>query len=423
MTGIDKSRPEVWFLTSEIEGERAGSFRQERWARVFLDAGAVIRVFNVQGATGLTDRTFGSREEFDAFRSECRATARPAASVREGWYVGIVRSLKHLLLADFYLPNILKLVVAGRAGLDDGRSVVIFSSSPPFPLAAAGYFLKRLYPKQVRLAIDMRDAWALHTSLGGVRPIKRAIERTVLRAADFVSTVSFGLAREFRDRYGVQVEVLYNVATHYFEPPHPGAMDWLALNPALAPERRRFVYTGSTPAGFYDLRAIADGVVALRRSCPDVADQIQLVFVGACQEMRHEAEEAGVTDDDIVFVPHVPHKTATAIQQAADALLFLAYDGEDNKGVVSTKFFEYLALKKPVLPLGLRYGSDVDQLLESLCGVSFRILTADDVSAILGRLANDGTTALPVLTSDKDLIPLFAAYQTYAKQVLKVLQS
>lgn len=423
MTSIDTTRPEVWFLTSEIEGERAGSFRQERWARVFLEAGAVIRIFNVQGATGLIDRTFDNRDAFDAFRADCRAKARPAASVREGWYVGAVRALKHLLLADFYLPNILKLLSLGRAGLKNGRRVVIFCSSPPFALAAAGYVLKRLFPKQVVLAVDMRDAWALHTSLGGIKPVKRAIERTVLRLADVVSTVSFGLAREFRDRYGVHVEVLYNVATHYFEQPDPAPVDWLALNPALTPGRQRFIYTGSTPTGFYDLGAIARGVVALRRSRPDLADRVQLVFVGACHEMRREAEQAGVTHDDIAFVAHVPHKTATAIQQAADALLFLAYDGEDNKGVVSTKFFEYLALQKPVLPMGLRKGSDVDQLLTRLCGTSFQLLSSDDVCAMLSRLAEEGPAPLPVLKSETDLLPLFTSYRTYADGILKASQS
>lgn len=407
-------------MTSEIEGERAGSFRQERWARVFLDAGATIRIFNVQGAAGLTDRTFDSREAFEAFRSHCRSTARPTASVREGWYVGAVRALKHLLLADFYLPNILQLLALGRAGLVDGQQVVLFCSSPPFALAAVGHILKRLFPKQVLLAVDMRDAWALHTSLGGVKPVKRAIERTVLQRADYVSTVSYGLAREFHDRYGVQVEVLYNVATHYFDQPDRTPVDWQDLNPALTPGRQRYVYTGSTPAGFYDLGAIARGVAALRQSRPDLAGRIQLVFVGACNEMRREAEQAGVSHDDIAFVAHVPHKTATAIQQAADALLFLAYDGEDNKGVVSTKFFEYLALRKPILPMGLRGGSDVDQLLTRLCGTSFRLLSSDDVRATLGRLAEEGPAPLPVLKSEAELLPLFSAYRTYAEGILKV---
>lgn len=422
MTAIT-DRPEIWFFTSEIEGERAGSFRQDRWAKVFLDAGAIIRIFNVQGTTGLTDRTFESREAFDAFRAHCRATARPTASVREGWYVGLVRSLKHVSLADFYLPNILSLLFRARSGLRDGRRVIVFGSSPPFPLAAAGYLLKRWAPGQVLLAVDMRDAWALHTSLGGIKPVKRAIERTVLRAANFVSTVSFGLAGEFRSRYGVHVDVLYNVATHYFEQRVTGSLDWQALNPGLTPGRARYVYTGSTPVGFYDLGAIARGTAALRASRPDLADCIQLVFVGACDEMRREAELAGVTHADIAFVQHVSHKTATAIQQAADALLFLAYDGEDNKGVVSTKFFEYLALKKPILPMGLRRGSDVDQLLERLCGSSIRLISSEDVAVALGDLAEEGTAVLPALKSEADLLPLFAAYRAYAERILEASRS
>ena len=71
--------PEVWFFTSEVEGERAGSFRQARWADVFLEAGARTRIFNVQGALHLNEQAFERPEDFIAFRDLCRKTARPAA--------------------------------------------------------------------------------------------------------------------------------------------------------------------------------------------------------------------------------------------------------------------------------------------------------------------------------------------------------
>lgn len=411
--------PEVWFCTSEIEGERAGSFRQARWAHVFLEAGARIRIFNVQGALHLTEQACDTLEAFTAFRDHCRTTTRPAASVREGWYVGAVRAVKHLILADFYLPNILKLLFSARSRLADGRRVVLFASSPPFALAFAGWLLKTWFPKQVTFVVDMRDAWALHTSLGGIRPLKRAIEKMVLRRAQHVSTVSYGLAGEFSARYGVSVDVLYNVATHYFDAPAPADVDWTALNPALANDRLRLVYTGSTPVGFYDLGAIARSAVRLRQSHPALADRVQMVFVGACDEMRREAAAAGVTQDDIAFIGHVPHRLATAIQQAADGLLFLAYDGEDNKGVVSTKFFEYLALGKPVLPMGIRPGSDVDRLLRRLCGASLILLSETDISAELQRLAGDGLGSLPRLESGAALMPLFEAYRGFADRVLE----
>lgn len=411
--------PEVWFFTSEVEGERAGSFRQARWADVFLEAGARTRIFNVQGALHLNEQAFERPEDFIAFRDLCRKTARPAASVREGWYVGTIRALKHLFLADFYLPNILKLLVSARAQLADGRRVVLFASSPPFALAFAGWLLKSWFPKQVTFVVDMRDAWALHTSLGGIPPLKRAIEKMVLRRAQHVSTVSYGLAEEFSARYGVSVEVLYNVATHYFEPPEPEEVNWAALNPVLASDRLRLVYTGSTPVGFYDLGTIARSAVLLRQLHPELADRIQMVFVGACDEMRREAAVASVTHDDIAFISHVPHKLATAIQQAADGLLFLAYDGEGNKGVVSTKFFEYLALGKPVLPMGIRPGSDVDQLLKRLCGHSLVLLAETDISAELKRLADNGLGSLPRIASEDELMPLFEAYRGFADRVLE----
>ena len=58
---------EVWFLTSELEGERASSFRQERWCRIFLEAGAALRIFNLRGAFDHSDSRVANVEEMLAF--------------------------------------------------------------------------------------------------------------------------------------------------------------------------------------------------------------------------------------------------------------------------------------------------------------------------------------------------------------------
>lgn len=421
MAGTPDTR-EIWFLTSEIEWERAGSFRQERWAQVFLGENARVRFFNVQGATHLSELPFDDLAQFNDFRDRIRGTARLAASVREGWYVGLLRSIKHLLLVDFYLPNILRLIRTARERLKDGRRVVIFASSPPFAVAGAGWLLKLLHPHQVILVVDMRDAWALHDSLGGLRPLKRAIERRVLRDAAMVSTVSVGLSEEFNSLYHCKVDVLYNVATHCAEPAAT-PIDWSALSPLLRADSLKFVYTGSTPVGFYDVGAFARAVAGLRRRSPELADRVQFLFVGACAEVKREAAAAGVADTDVIFVPLVPQKTALALQHAADAVVFLAFDGENNRGVVTTKFFEYLALRKPILPFGIRRGSDVDRLLEDLCGESRILISADQIEAELFEVASKGVGALPRLASPAGLTPLFSAYRDFARRVLDLLHA
>ena len=101
---------EAWFLTSELESERASSFRQERWCRIFLEAGATLRLFNLRGAIDHSDTVCVDEQSLLDFRRVGVARYRgPQASVREGWIVRLLRRVKHLLLADLYLPNVIKL--------------------------------------------------------------------------------------------------------------------------------------------------------------------------------------------------------------------------------------------------------------------------------------------------------------------------
>ena len=411
---------EIWFLTSELEGERASSFRQERWCRIFLDAGARIVIFNVQGAFGLTETRCANEREFSAFRRERLAKTRPTSSVREGMAVRLARRIKHLFLVDLYLPNVVKLVwrchrlLKARFG-----PVAVMASSPPFSVAIAGAILKHLHGDKVVLSVDMRDAWALHSALGGIRPVKRGIERRVLRRADHVTTVSYGLAEEFDRMYGVRVGVMYNVATHYLDAAPAVSIELTSVSPDIDGGRVQWVYTGSTPEGHYDVISIVGAVALMRQKHPALADRVQLVFVGACDEVRREAERQRIARRDIVFVPHVPHAVARSIQASAQALLFLAHHGEGNRGVVSTKLFEYLCLGRPVLPVSLYRSSDVDRLLQRYCGTSVNVHTAEEIMQIFAQVASDGPNTLPVLLDAARVRELVDDYRTQAHIILR----
>lgn len=410
---------EVWFFTSELEGERASSFRQERWCRIFLETGSRIRIFNLRGAFGLTDAQCANEAQLMDFRRCSLAAARPMASVREGLVVRLIRRVKHLLLVDLYLPNVIQLLFHAHRLLQQRQEkVVLMASSPPFSVAVVGALLKRWHGDKLVFAVDMRDAWALHNALGGIKWIKRRIERAVLRRADHVSTVSKWLANEFQETYGVSVGVMYNVATHYLDAEPAPSIEWAEVSNETSETRLKLVYTGSTPEGHYDLKSIVSGVVALRSRRPDLADRIQLVFIGACNEVRREAVLQGVTTGDMVFIPHLPHKVVRSIQAKADGLLFLAHHGEGNKGVVSTKLFEYLCLGQPVLPLSLHAGSDVDQLLRHYCGMSLNALSVNEIMGVLVAVADGGMGALPQLQQVDRVKELIDDYRRHAQHLL-----
>jgi glycosyltransferase involved in cell wall biosynthesis len=408
---------EAWFFTSELQGQRAGSFRQERWCRLFLEAGVRVTVFNVRGATRLTVAEFATLEEFGAFRASMAARGESKASVREGALARGLRRIKHLFLVDLYLPNIAMLVLAARRRIPRARpGLVVMCSSPPFSTAVAGSVLKSICPGRFRLAVDMRDAWAMHAALGGIKALKRAVEGRVLRRADFVSTVSIGLKEEFERVHGVPTRTIYNVATHYFGVAETGKPDWRALSPRIDPARLKLVYTGSTPEGFYDVRTLVSAARRIRAEEPGLAGAFQLVFVGACAEVRLEAERQGFSGDDIVFVPHVTHAVAQSIQQHADVLVFL---GSGGVGIVSTKIFEYLALGRPILPLFVARGSDVDRILLRFCAKSMQLLTVEEIMGAIRTASKQGwTQSLPRLGDPSAVRCLLDDYRQSVRELL-----
>lgn len=411
---------EAWFLTSELESERASSFRQERWCRVFLEAGATLRIFNLRGALDHSDAFCTDVASLVEFRRVGVARHRgPLASVREGWAVRLLRRIKHLLLADLYLPNVFKLYQALDKQLKErSEPVILMASSPPFSVAVVGALIKRRHPGKVVFVVDMRDAWALHNALGGIKPLKRAIERAVLQRADYVTTVSKGLAEEFRRWHGVEVGVMYNVATHYLDAPPAERIDLRHVHSDIDPQRITLVYTGSTPEHHYDLAAIVGALVKLRGEQPALAARLQLIFVGACDEARREAQARGVGAPEIVFVSHLAHSVARSVQASASALIFLAHHGPNNLGVVSTKLFEYLCLGQPVLPLDLCEGSDVDLLLQRYCGTSINAHGVTEIATLLAQVAEDNVSVLPKLNNVQRVRELLEDYRRHAENLL-----
>jgi hypothetical protein len=325
---------ELWLLASELEGELASSHRQFRWCECLLDAGFFIEAFSLNGAIRISHRTIRSRPDLDRLRHDLRISARPTAGVREGLAARALRHVKHWLLMDLWLPNVLALLVQLllRRPSTDGR-VVILASSPPFSVVIVGALLRAIRRRHFLLAVDMRDAWAHHRALGGPRRLKKWIERVVLSRADACVTVSQRLAGEFQ-LSARSVAVAYNVATHVRDTDRQSVgFDWASLDPELRSASRKLVYTGSIPEGHFDLSTIVGGIRHAVTAGHLRRERNQIVFVGACDPLRRMIQGTEL-EGLVVFVPHQTSRVARLIQAQADALLFLGYNDDGNGGVV-----------------------------------------------------------------------------------------
>ncbi len=393
----ERQTPAIWMLTGDIMGPLGGGLRQQRWAEYLLARGEPVRLFHVEGVSSVRYADVFSLKELHERRRAWIAASPPRAGVRDSRMARVFRFVKHVFLVDLFLPSVFRLIMLANSLLRHAPPhVVLMCSSPPYAMAVAGRVLKALHGDRVTMALDMRDLWSLHTAFPGPKAHKRLIERWVIGGADIFTTVAPALAERFRQRFGRGGEVVFNIATHApAVSADPAGFDWRALDPRIRAETRKIAYTGSIPAGFYDLDGLLDAIAAFARR-PE-ATGLQFVFVGAGGELATRAANRAIPPGLIVFTPQVRLETAAAIQVAADALMFLGYHAADNQGQVSIKLFEYFRRGKPILPVHIRVGSDVAWLVEHYCGQSCpQLLDVAALSEAFADVATTGGAALPV---------------------------
>ena len=221
----------------------------------------------------------------------------------------------------------------------------IITTGPPHSMHLIG---KDLHQKtKIPWLADFRDPWTgiyyfkhLDMSPRTVARHKKA-EREVVRTADVVMVVSPQMKWEFFPLEPKRIEVIPNgYDDSDFE-----------VDPILFAGKFTICHTGlftrdANPDRLW--QALSELLTENER----FKEHLQLVLVGQVDgAVKESIEKAGLLPYT-QFVPYVPHSEAVAYQKGAN-LLFLSLKKEpESKGIITGKFFEYLAAKKPILGIG-----------------------------------------------------------------------
>jgi glycosyltransferase involved in cell wall biosynthesis len=233
---------------------------------------------------------------------------------------------------------------------------VVITSGPPHSTHLIGRKLKER--TGIRWIADFRDPWtdiyyykSLYHSKLATR-FDQYLEKSVLTGADKIITVSEEVGKLLLKKIPGHEEKIAVIPNGYDED------DFVSVEPV---QNKAFtiVYTGTLSVS-YRIDQFIEAVYQL----PDrIKEQLKIRFVGNVPDeiihLFHQKNLGALVE----VLGYIPHQQAIRQMTGASLLLMAIPDSPDNKGIVTGKFFEYLAAKKPILAIGPP-GGDVDRMVQ-----------------------------------------------------------
>ena len=244
----------------------------------------------------------------------------------------------------------------------------IIITGNPFIQFRFGYLLSNKY--HIPWIADYRDDWTTSEIIQSkgkfesiIHRLQQKSEQKWVGTANIITSVS----PVYTDRISQLVKVPGQTILNGFD----------TLLPKIQPEDNNsfiIVYNGT----LYDTQDVEGFVRAIIRCLELFGNKIniQIQFPGVCydpnQERRLRVLIKGY-ESFFLLTPRIPKEEIIKLQQHADLLLMLTHRGQ--KGIPSSKLYEYLSLQKPILC----FPSDHDIVAETLhkTGVGYVIDTED----------------------------------------------
>lgn len=273
-----------------------------------------------------------------------------------------------------------------------GLDKVVITANP-FVSFFIGYRLKQRFP-HIKWVADYRDDWS--TSDINVRENKLAefvfklenrSEKKWVGTASVVTTISPFYAQKIGQFTGVKATTLLNGFTDE---------DLQQVNDNQQPGQLAITYNGT----LYPTQNIEPFLDGFKKAVDRYGDRLQfkLYFPG----LAYYKEQAQRVRDNMKGYEHtleiterIPRTQVFAIQNRSNAFLMVSHNG--IKGIPSSKLYEYLCFKKPILLCP----NDNDIVEETLTDTNTGIIcnTADEVYGGISKLAEDIISAGKVNSS------------------------
>jgi len=279
-----------------------------------------------------------------------------------------------LLLGDGGLLYLLQGYIRGCRLIREREITHLLSTYRPLADHVLAYLLKRRFP-HLHWSADYRDLHVDPDRRSVWWPkLQHAINRRLLRKADELITVSRGLQANLR-RYARPVRVVRNGVR-------------VPIREDLGEKRSVFTlsYTGSLHPRLQDPRALLAGIrYALDKGLVQ-PQHLHVQYAGKDAAYWQKGITNFRLDDWSDTYGMVSHTDALLMQRTAAINVLVTWASQKLTGILTSKLFEYLASRRPVLVLICGWDDELFELLENRPGIYW--CRADDPPVrIAGQLS------------------------------------
>lgn len=238
----------------------------------------------------------------------------------------------------------------------------IISSGPPHTthLIARGVKRKTKLP----WIADFRDPWTqidfyeqlMLTSVADAK--HKRLERSVLKEADKVITVSWNWAKDLEEIGKRKIEII----TNGFDE------DDFSASGSTQPDTK---FSMSHIGSLNGDRNAANFWLALKELCADDAQfktDLVIRLIGKNDFAVYQSIEQNGLQEQLEKIEYIPHSETGKYQQRSSVLLLFLNNTPNVLGIIPGKLFEYLAARRPILVIGNSNGDSARIVTETNAG-------------------------------------------------------
>lgn len=247
--------------------------------------------------------------------------------------------------------------------LNKNKIDALITTGPPHSMHMIGLGLKKNFPTLPWLA-DFRDPWTnidfykdLNLTVLADK-IHHRLEKKVVQTADEVLVVSNEMKQEYELLKPKKIDVISN---GYDEDDNQKT--------TIKPGNKFSISHIGTLNAARNPKTLWKVLGDICTENPEFRNDLQIQLVGKVDfSILEDIGNSGL-NSQLLKIDYLSHSEAIIKQQSSQVLLLLINNSGNAKGILTGKFYEYLAAKRPILGVGPTDGEAAEVLLKTRGGV------------------------------------------------------